>query len=154
MSWLSGQELEEIIETYGNKSIKKAFLGVFAIDTLPKRIPFLPILLIINTQTLNLPGQHWKAVYISEQKFGEVFDSLALPVSLRLQSWMNTFSRKWIRSPLTLQNPLSPTCGIYTLYYVLKRLDFPNMKSCMEIFSKDLVKNDSVMRKFYDLLKK
>ena len=153
MSWLSGKELNNLIQRNGDKSTKQAFLGVFAMDNLPEQIPHLPILLIINTQTSNLPGEHWKAVYISEDKYGEVFDSFALPVSIRLLQWMNTFSWKWIRSSLTVQSPLSALCGVYTLYYVLTRLHIRNMRSLQQYFSKDLRKNDRLMTTFYKTLK-
>ena len=148
MSWLSGKDIQNTIEKYGSNETKKAFLGVFSLDTLPHNLPHLPILLVVNTDTKNLPGQHWKAVYISNERYGEVFDSLAMPVSIHLQRWMNSFSHRWKSSNVIIQNPLSPSCGAFVLYYVLIRLSKPTMSSCLKLFSKNLYDNDNLVRNF------
>ena len=154
MSWLTGYELENLVYNNADDKTQKAFLGIFAIDGLPQQIPHLPALLIINTHTSNLAGEHWKAVYISQEHCGEVFDSLAQPTSTRLLQWMNCFTRKWIRSSLTIQNPLSGTCGAFVLYFILTRLHARNFASCLQLFSNDLYKNDLLMTDFVMKLKK
>lgn len=154
MSWLSGYELENLIQKNADAETRHAFLGIYAMDTLPHRIPHLPVLLIINTHTSNLSGEHWKAVYISKEHYGEVFDSLAQPTSTRLMQWMNCFTRKWIRSPLTIQNPHSATCGAFVLYFILTRLHVPNFMRCIQRFSNDLYKNDMLMIDFVSNLRK
>ena len=68
MNWLSTQELESTIYNYADENTKTVFHGVFPIDHLPKGISRLPVLFIINTNTGNLPGQHWKAIYIDKIK--------------------------------------------------------------------------------------
>jgi len=153
MSWLSGIELESLIRTYGDKETEDAFLGIFTIDTLPKRIQRLPILLILNTQTSNLPGLHWKAVYISSDKCGEVFDSLALPVSLHLEHWLNTFTRKWTSSKRIIQFPFSASCGAFVTYYILNRLQAKSMKLCLAVFTEDRSHNDGLVLNFVKDLK-
>ena len=119
IKWLTSRDLESCIDKFADEYTKNSFLGVFPINYLPNKILQLPVLFIINTNTMNLPGQHWKAVYLSVNGNGEIFDSLAMPISLTLQQWMNTFSKKWITSTLTIQNPLSPSCGGYVLYFVM-----------------------------------
>lgn len=154
MSWLTTFELNVLIKKYGDDKTNEAFIGIYAIDTLPQQILRLPILLIVNTQASNLPGEHWKAIYISSQRIGEIFDSLATPISIYLQKWMNTFTHKWSSSKMTIQNPLSATCGAFTLYFVLNRLRKKSLKDCMSIFTNDLYHNDILMRTFVDDLKK
>ena len=52
------------------------FLGVLACDQLPERpVQKLPASLIINMHSSDLPGEHWLAVYISEDCVGWFFDS-------------------------------------------------------------------------------
>lgn len=152
MSWLTGDQLENLIRKCGDSKTTAAFLGVFALDGLPQHLPHLPILLIVNTDTKNLPGQHWKAIYISNERQGEVFDSLAMPVSIHLQRWMNSFTHKWTQNSKVIQNPLSPSCGAFVLYYVLTRLTKRNMTSCLRVFSKDLYYNDNFVRIFVNNL--
>lgn len=148
MSWLNGLQLEQFVKKYGDTKTKKAFMGVFAIDTLPTQLPHLPILLIINTHTVNLPGEHWKAVYISRERNGEVFDSLAGPISIRLQQWMNKFTRRWKHCKLIVQHPLSPTCGAFVLYFILRRLSVSSMKTIMTFYTRNLSFNDYLMCQF------
>ncbi|MEL7308490.1 MAG: hypothetical protein AAGK05_11895 [Pseudomonadota bacterium] len=154
MSWLTTPELQNLIKKYGDDQTIAAFIGIYSMDTLPQQILQLPVLLIVNTHASNLPGEHWKAIYISSKKIGEVFDSLAMPISVHLQKWMNAFTRKWSISKLTIQNPLSSTCGAFTLYFVLSRLRKKSMKDCVSIFTKNLFHNDMLMRTFVNELKK
>ena len=147
LKWLTTIELENFIQQFANKLTKEAFLGVFPINILPLKIPHLPILFILNTNSANLPGQHWKAVYISEDRVGEVFDSLATPVSLQLQQWMNANTMKWTPSKLTLQNPLYPSCGAYVLYFIMTRLKHNSLKSCLSPFTSNLLENEIIVEK-------
>lgn len=154
MSWLTSNELHDLIQSYSDKATKQAFIGIFSMDKLPQSLPQLPILLIVNTDSSNLPGEHWKAVFISSEKIGEVFDSLALPIEIFLHRWMNTFSWKWTVSKRRIQNPLSATCGAFTLYFVLNRLNKKSMSDCIRIFTNNLHANDVLMENFVDELRK
>lgn len=149
VKWLTTLDLENFVFNYADVDTKTAFLGVFPINYLPRRLLHLPALLIINTNTDNLPGQHWKAIYVSTNRIGEVFDSLATPISLQLEQWMNEFTLKWTLSKMTLQNPLSPSCGGYVLYYVLNRLKHNSMKSCMAPFTNNVLVNDAIAEDFF-----
>lgn len=150
MSWLTTEEIGSIIRKFGDEKTKTAFMGIFPIDKLPRRITKLPALLIINTHTKNLPGEHWKAIYISSQRRGEVFDSFALPISLYLQKWINTFTHgRWKQNSRSIQHPSSTICGIYVLYYVLNRLKTDDLKSIMDTFGESKTENDRLMMKFF-----
>ena len=54
------------------------FLGVFASNELPSKIPIYPSGLIANTDPNNKPGQHWVAMFLEEDK-EEFFDTYGLP---------------------------------------------------------------------------
>lgn len=153
MSWLTGVELESLIRTYASEETEAAFLGIFSIETLPKRVQHLPLLLVVNNQTSNLPGQHWKAIYISSDKIGEVFDSLVTPISIHLQNWLNTFTRKWSSSRKRVQYPFSASCGAFVAFFVLNRLRAKSMKACLSIFKNDLPHNDKLVSTFVKDLK-
>ena len=79
---------------------------------------------------------------------GEVFDSLATPIDLRLEHWMNKFCRKWTLSKLTLQNPLSPSCGAYVLYYIMSRLRCNSLNACLAPFTENVLINDRIVEEF------
>ena len=152
IKWLTTTDLQNIIQRNADKQIRDAFLGIFAINELPSHITRLPVLLIINTNTGNLPGQHWKAIFIGRDATGEVFDSLSSPVSLRLQQWMNRHTKKWTTSKLVLQNPLAPTCGAYVLYFVLNRLYCNSLSTCVSLFSPNVKANDAMMLQYFTSL--
>lgn len=152
INWLTTLDLENFIHNYANNKTKAAFLGVFPINQLPKRLPYLPLFFIINTNPGNLPGQHWKAVFISKKYYGEIFDSLATPVSLKLQQWMNTHTKRWIVSKITLQNPLSPSCGGYVLYYIMTRLNFKSLNACVKSFTNNVFDNDKIVEMFFNIV--
>ena len=153
VKWLTTLDLETFIRSYADKNTKSAFLGVFPINYLPKRLSHLPVFLIINTNTNNLPGQHWKAVFIDKKGNGEIFDSLAMPISLDLQRWMNNFAKKWTVSQLTLQNPLSPSCGGYVLLYIMTRLKCKSLISCVEqYFTSNVIENDRIVEHFFHIM--
>lgn len=153
MSWMTNVQLLHLIKKYADEDCRRAFSGIFSIDELPAKVTQVPFLMIVNTHTKNLPGEHWKAVYISNEGFAEVFDSLASPVSTFLASWLNKHTRKWIPSEVTIQNPLAPTCGAFVLYFILLRLQHKNLKSLLKIFSSDLAVNDNKMLEFVQNLK-
>lgn len=153
MSWLSNRQLIQKVRKNADDDTKKSFLGVYPIDRLPKFLPHLPVFLIVNTQTHNLNGEHWKAIFIDKNRYGEVFDSLAQPTSNILNRWMNRFTRKWTTNSKTFQHVSSSTCGAYSLYYVLTRLAFPSLAAFTRSFSRALHVNERNVRAFYHSLK-
>ena len=153
MSWLSNRKLIEKVKYNGDWKTLKAFYGVYPIDELPAFIPHLPIIIIINTHTHNLEGEHWKTIFIDRDKCGEVFDSLALPMSYILIQWMNRFTRKWKRNRQSFQHRLSATCGAYALYFTLRRLNVPSLEYFTNSFSDSTVVNERKIRDFYNRLK-
>ena len=153
MSSLSDEELCVKVIDNANLETLDAFNGVYALDELPNSIPNRPIFFIVNTQTHNLKGEHWKVLFIDGKGNGEVFDSLAQPMNAMLTRFMSRFTRQWRRNYKVYQHPNSTTCGAFALFYVLKRLDFPSMIALTNCFSSSLYANECLVRDFYEKLK-
>lgn len=153
MSWLSGETLVKKVRANADIETRDAFYGVYPIDQLPAFIPRRPFLIIINTQTHNLPGEHWKAILIDVDRNGELFDSLALPVSNVLIQWLNRFTIKWKTNKRSFQHVLSATCGAFVLYFILNRLRVKNFDSITAAFTSYPVPNESFVTNFYRSLK-
>ena len=153
MYWLSNKLLARKIRDNALQETQNAFHGIYSIDDLPKHIPTRPFLIIANIHTKNLLGEHWIVIFIDKNKNGEIFDSLALPVSHLLTQWMNKFTVKWKCNKRTLQHPLSSTCGAFTLYFILNRLYVPNMDSITAAFDSHLATNERFLESFYESLK-
>jgi hypothetical protein len=56
----------------------KSFAGVFAADQLPNKLIEKPVSMVVNTHKSNMPGEHWVAIYVNENGFGEYFDSFGM----------------------------------------------------------------------------
>ena len=153
MSWLSNKRLKSKIGKNAGSKTLNAFHGVYSIDNLPDFIPCRPYLIIVNTHTHNLPGEHWLCIHIDEDKNGELFDSLALPVSDFLIRWLNRFTWKWRRNVRSFQHSLSPTCGSFVLYFILNRLHVKDFESITAVFSRSLSVNERFVANFYLALK-
>ena len=148
MSSLSDIEIDNIIRTFGLPRTKEAFIGVFPVDKLPLRIQHYPCFLVVNTQAHNLPGEHWLSIYISKQRKGEVFDSLARPIGNFLRRWLNSHTTKgWTSNRKIYQNPLSDTCGAFAIFYVLNRLQTDKLP-----FSNCFLVNEVIVKSFYNTL--
>ena len=153
MEWLTNKTLARKVRDNAAVETLNAFHGIYSIDDLPKSIPTRPFLMIVNTHTKNLPGEHWLAVFIDKDKNGEIFDSLALPVSNILIQWMNRFTAKWKINKRTFQHSQSTSCGAFVLYYILLRLHMLDMDSVTAAFTPYPSVNENVLEAFYKTLK-
>ena len=148
MSWLTEKQLLSKIRRNADRDTRAAFFGVTSIDRLPSTIPRYPIILIVNTHTHNLPGEHWITVFIDKERRGEIFDSLALPVSNMLRRWMNRFTRTWKRNTRQFQHSLSSSCGAFALYFILHRLHAKNLNDVLSPFKRLSRLNENVVHVF------
>ena len=105
--------------------------------------------MIINTDTKNLPGKHWIAIYINREKVAEYFDSLNQAPLHDVSLWMNRFSwtiRKVTSVPLQSANSLM--CGGYVLYFVNERPLVPRYQILFRPFSGNCYNNDCYIVKY------
>lgn len=138
------------------------FLGVFALDQLPPRLPMDDdpnvhgYCMIVNTDPANLAGMHWLAVYIDRDKrqWGEVFDSYGRVPPLSLQRWLAKHCRHWTHTRRFIQGPLSTLCGVYCIYVLhLKCTTQQTFRAIVEKEFTDITThNDAKMRKFLTML--
>lgn len=153
MSWLTSKTIVDKVRKNADKETLIAFYGVCAIDNLPDYIHTRPFLMIINTHTHNLPGEHWLAILIDADRNGELFDSLSLPVSNVLIQWLNRFTIRWKKNERAIQHVLSSSCGAFVLYFILNRLHVKNFETLMDSFSTTMYDNEIFVKKFYRSLK-
>ena len=152
MSWLGTDDLLKKVKRNGDTETREAFYGVYPIDKLPKFVPHRPFLMIVNTHTHNLNGEHWISIFIDNKRQGELFDSLAVTNNVILSQWLNRFTHRWKRNDCIYQNPLSATCGAYVLYYCLNRLNFDSLQSFLQTFTKSPLVNDTLVLDFFNVL--
>jgi hypothetical protein len=95
------------------------FLGVFPIDLIPMSAMKYPCCLIVNTKPSNHPGEHWVAVFKTEDNVGVYFDSYGNPpYNLPEIGEVLESCDDWKFNSTTLQSPMSTTCGQYTVFVI------------------------------------
>ena len=110
------------------------FAGVFPVDNLPSSAArFQKINFVVNTDSGNLPGTHWIAVwYNGDNSASEIFDSFALTPPAAVQLWCSrNASRRWISSKFCVQHPTATTCGLYCCQFLTRRPLFSCMDDCV-----------------------
>ena len=153
MSWLTNDDLEKAILHWDDDTVRQAFHGIYPIDHLPKTSITPPIFIIVNTDVHNLPGRHWKVLFIDVNYEGEVFDSLATPLSNDVIRFMNQHTIRWTTNRVMVQHPTSSQCGAYVLYFITQRLKYASLRELCLTFSSDLLQNERMIRRFYRLMK-
>ena len=100
----------------------KNFIGVYPSDSIP------PLgigeAVIVNTDPQDKPGEHWVAMYMSEEVELEYFDSFGIaPLSPNIQEYISvTPHLSFSYSTIQLQHEESETCGNHCIAYVKHRL--------------------------------
>ena len=103
------------------------YIGTFSLNTVPPMSPNSLFSFIVNTHTVNLPGQHWIAVksYLGK---AWIFDPLAMPPPpplcnhLLLQCHVNELHI----CKTEVQSPLTQTCGHHCVYFLLMHKAAPS----------------------------
>jgi hypothetical protein len=113
---MKSTEIDEILR----RVCKDTFVGVFARDQLPT-VTRRPALLVVNTDPHNRPGEHWTAIYLGVDGYGEFFDSLGLRPNKTVENYMNRHCLRWIRNYRQLQSIVSHFCGYYCVFYCCYR---------------------------------
>jgi len=108
------------------------FLGVLPCDHLPKStLTKLPAMVLINTHPSGLPGEHWLAIYINEDRVGCFFDSFGNKPDYPgfppiIKNFLNVNSSEVQHSTVQFQDFSSDTCGqlcVFFLYHMVKGFD-------------------------------
>ena len=150
MESMLGIQLNEFFESLPN--FKRFFLGVYSIDTCPKKIP-LNHFLICNTDLSSGSGLHWFALFRFSRQDIECFDSLGVNEhKLEVLKSLNFKGVSNIIFNVTqVQANESASCGQFCLYFLFERLhnlDFSFHELMNELFVTDLNKNEEEVQKF------
>lgn len=117
------QQIDELLRR--NETTKGYFLGVYAADQLPDtKISQDVWLLVCNCCPIDLPGEHWIAMFGNARQEIDVFDSFGFPPNV--YDGVHQFLRNQEPSLITyntqqLQSFESDACGPYCLYFAYYR---------------------------------
>ena len=144
-------EFSEKLNSFPN--IKKQYLGVFSIDTIPKKVKKNQFF-ICNTDVSNGPGQHWFCVFKEHPKILECFDSRGVNEQKK-QKLMSVLKLKGIKeikiNKTSVQSETSSSCGNFVLYFLIHRfhnqdLTFEDLLN--DIFVESTTFNEESVKQF------
>ena len=121
---------------FKNVLVKKKFRGVYASDLLLTEAPIIVgdiNCYICNTAPYFHPGEHWIAIYIDAQGYGEFFDSYGLPPADVFRLFMKKNCIEWCFNTTHLQNVTSSACGHYCIYFIMERCHGKHFKNIIEM---------------------
>ena len=148
MSDLSNHAIDDALSKV--PVVRDMYRGAFPHDRLPDLdLGHLPAMVVVNTDSHNLPGRHWISIYIDEDRHGEVFDPLATPLGNHVIRFMNTWARSWLTNSNMYQHPHSRSCGVFVLYHLANRLCYPSLSAVLQTLSVIPLENEVIMSAFY-----
>jgi len=131
------------ITTMLRRRCRGTFLGVYARDRLPERLPNTrPLVIVCNTESHDHPGRHWIVLYLGSNSVGEYFDSLNQPPIQTFANYLKKMSSSWTTNSRQLQSAVSRFCGQYCIFYVLFRNLDCSLNAIESCFTNDTGLND------------
>lgn len=135
------------------------FLGVLPSDHLPETpLRSLPSMTIVNTDTSSQPGQHWLAIYLTQDGTGCFFDSFGnapdcdrFPITIK--NFLTSNAPVVLYSTKRVQDFTSDACGqhcVFFLYHLARGRDYNYV---MNLYSNDYIKNDKMVSLFVKRLR-
>ena len=120
---MNTEELDRMLR--GNDATKGYYLGVYAADQLPKeRIARDVWLLVCNCCPIDLPGEHWIAIFGNSRGDIDFFDSFGFPPNAYdgVHQFLERQETSLIAYNTThLQSIESDACGSYCLFFAYYR---------------------------------
>jgi hypothetical protein len=111
----------------------KYYNGCFPSDKLQQPFKY-PSALIVNEDPSFLPGTHWVAIYLKNQKEAYYFDSYGRDPIKPIQHFLSYYE-KTIKNTKKFQSPLSNTCGLYSIFFIIKMSQGISFNSFIKILN-------------------
>ena len=135
----------QLLEIIGKDPQINCFLGVYARDQLPLVLLY-PACFIVNTDTSDMSGEHWLAVYYDENKQADFFDSYGNnPKLFGLDRYLNKTSSSWKFNQVQLQSVKSHVCGYYCALFLMYRARGFSMNHFVQRFKTNPNINDLIL---------
>ena len=132
-----------------SSELGEVFKGVYAIDQIARLKRIAPSAYVFNTKPTGTPGEHWLAVYITENRKAVYFDSFGFrPQHTQIIRFLKKHSTKWTFSRKIIQNPFTVTCGEHCIVFLTRFHRFKQIRLTVKPYGNNLLKNDQWALKF------
>ena len=112
-----GQQLQALL--HRDHRVAEHFVGLYAVDQDWKVPCHLPASYVFNKDSVDGPGEHWLAVFISADGTVDYFDSYGTAPLEPIYKRLVTLGHADIRyNTRMLQGPISKSCGLYCAYFL------------------------------------
>lgn len=111
-----------------------------------------PVYIISNLDPDYKPGSHWIAIHITNEGYGEYFDSYGRKPTGHHLLFLKRNSKMWIYNSKEIQNDFSSVCGEYCLMYIYFKYKGKQMYDFLEKFSDMTLCNDVIVKKMFELI--
>jgi hypothetical protein len=116
---MQGHEFQRYFEKF--PEINKCFIGIFSIDTLPKKLNYRTFC-ICNTDVQTGTGKHWICFLRSDKLSIDCFDSLGVTSEKKQLLLKYCHFKAKLNINLTqFQESDSITCGLFCVYFIIER---------------------------------
>ena len=124
--------------------INRCFVGVFPSNKLPSKLSW-PSCLIANTKPSNSQGEHWVAMFINKEGYGDYFCSYGQPPLPTFAKYLNSETTDWNYSQKTIQDYISTTCGQYAVFFLHARANGLPLSKFLSLFTSNKAENDEIV---------
>lgn len=101
-----------------------------------------PAALIVNSEPLGQPGEHWLAIFVPEEGPSELFDSFGKAgasyhptIEAFLKQTSSTNGGIYLTNHRRLQSQATQCCGEYALFYLWHRARGYSLKQILNLFN-------------------
>lgn len=145
---MQSNEFEIFIDKF--PCVKKHWLGVFSLNTIPSSVPPTSCL-VFNEEPDHLFGSHWIALVRTHGSEYQLFNSLGCKFET-IEPWLKFKKPIYSYNKEAFQLPTTNTCGLYCLYFIVHRmmsLELSYKELLSEIFEINTEKNEHLVRTFW-----
>ncbi len=142
-------ELQSYLDRNNNRKI---VMKVCAIDQLPRIKKNTAYGIVLNLSRSGEVGSHWTAIFIDKKRNWSYLDSYGFrPRGHHIESFRDCSVIKYNNQQL--QQLSSKVCGMYASLFVLHMMDGGSVTTFTSRFSKNLLLNDLIVEKLYNINK-